>query len=54
MCILCTDISVAVVDLLQEMTDVEALADSEEGASMLIDALVGYNSLFRPCHTFSQ
>lgn len=35
-----TDISIAVVDLLQEMTDVDALTDSEDGANILIDALV--------------
>ncbi len=35
-----TDISIAVVDLLQEMTDVDSLAESEEGADILLDALV--------------
>ncbi|KAJ9573603.1 hypothetical protein L9F63_009019, partial [Diploptera punctata] len=35
-----TDIAVAVVDLLQELTDVDILHESEEGADSLIDALV--------------
>lgn len=35
-----TDISIAVIDLLQEMTDVDTLNESEEGAAALIDALV--------------
>lgn len=35
-----TDISIAVVDLLQEMTDVDTLTESEEGANVLFDALV--------------
>ena len=35
-----TDISIAVIDLLQEMTDVDTLNESEEGATALIDALV--------------
>ena len=34
------DITIAVVDLLQEMTDVDTLTESEEGANILIDALV--------------
>lgn len=36
------DISIAVIDLLQEMTDVDTLNESEEGATALIDALVGF------------
>lgn len=35
-----TDIAVAVVDLLQELTDVDTLAESEEGANDLIQALL--------------
>ena len=35
-----TDISLAVIDLLQEMTDVDTLTESEEGAELLIDALL--------------
>ncbi|XP_035215584.1 beta-catenin-like protein 1 [Stegodyphus dumicola] len=35
-----TDISIAVVDLLQEMTDIDTLNESEEGASTLIDAML--------------
>ncbi|XP_070575194.1 beta-catenin-like protein 1 [Ptychodera flava] len=35
-----TDISVATVDLLQEMTDVDTLNESEEGATALIDSLL--------------
>lgn len=34
------DISIAVVDLLQELTDVDSLHESQEGADALIDALV--------------
>ena len=34
------DISIATVDLLQEMTDVDTLNESEEGTNVLIDALV--------------
>jgi beta-catenin-like protein 1 len=41
----CLDISIAVVDLLQEMTDVDTLTESEEGANVLIDALVGVQVL---------
>ena len=37
-----TDISIAVIDLLQEMTDVDTLNESEEGAAALIDALVSF------------
>ncbi|KAJ7332273.1 hypothetical protein JRQ81_014453 [Phrynocephalus forsythii] len=33
-------ISIAVVDLLQELTDIDTLHESEEGAEVLIDALV--------------
>ncbi|KAL2103905.1 hypothetical protein ACEWY4_000773 [Coilia grayii] len=35
-----TDISIAVVDLLQELTDIDTLHESEEGAEILIDALL--------------
>ncbi|KAL3230317.1 hypothetical protein MRX96_023376, partial [Rhipicephalus microplus] len=35
-----TDISIAAVDLLQELTDVDSLHESQEGADMLIDALI--------------
>ena len=34
-----TDISVAMVDLLQELTDVDTLNESEEGADALVEAL---------------
>ncbi|CAF4319526.1 unnamed protein product, partial [Rotaria magnacalcarata] len=34
-----TDISIAVISLLQELTDVDTLTESEEQATMLIDAL---------------
>ena len=42
------DIAIAVVDLLQEMTDVESLTESDsDGANLLIDSLVRmtFNSL---------
>uniref|UniRef100_A0A8C4PXJ6 Beta-catenin-like protein 1 n=1 Tax=Eptatretus burgeri TaxID=7764 RepID=A0A8C4PXJ6_EPTBU len=35
-----TDIAIAVVDLLQELTDIDAVSGSEEGAQMLTDALL--------------
>ncbi|XP_054271140.1 beta-catenin-like protein 1 [Macrosteles quadrilineatus] len=35
-----TDISVSIVDLLQELTDVDILHESQEGADALIDALL--------------
>ncbi|XP_068725053.1 beta-catenin-like protein 1 [Montipora capricornis] len=35
-----SDISLAIIDLLQEMTDVDTLNESEEGATALIDALL--------------
>nr|BAE27033.1 unnamed protein product [Mus musculus] len=35
-----TDVSIAVVDLLEELTDIDTLHESEEGAEVLIDALV--------------
>lgn len=35
-----TDISIAVVDLLQELTDIDTLHESEESAETLIDALL--------------
>ncbi|XP_064466463.1 beta-catenin-like protein 1 [Ornithodoros turicata] len=35
-----TDISIAVVDLLQELTDIDTLHESQEGADILIDALI--------------
>ncbi|XP_053573940.1 beta-catenin-like protein 1 isoform X2 [Bombina bombina] len=35
-----TDVCIAVVDLLQELTDIDTLHESEEGAQVLIDALV--------------
>ncbi|XP_062396828.1 beta-catenin-like protein 1 [Sardina pilchardus] len=35
-----TDISIAVVDLLQELTDIDTLQEGEEGAEILIDALL--------------
>lgn len=35
-----TDIAVAVADLLQELTDVDILHESQEGADTLIDALL--------------
>lgn len=33
-------ISIAVVDLIQELTDVDTLNESEDGATALVDALV--------------
>lgn len=36
--------SIAVVDLLQELTDIDTLHESEEGAEVLIDALVSFTS----------
>ena len=38
--------SIAVVDLLQELTDIDTLHESEEGAEVLIDALVSSTSLW--------
>ncbi|XP_063309411.1 beta-catenin-like protein 1 [Pelobates fuscus] len=35
-----SDVCIAVVDLLQELTDIDTLHESEEGAQVLIDALV--------------
>ncbi|CAN9515840.1 unnamed protein product [Ophioblennius macclurei] len=35
-----TDVAIAVVDLLQELTDIDTLHESEEGAEVLIDALL--------------
>ncbi|XP_071489872.1 beta-catenin-like protein 1 [Diadema antillarum] len=35
-----TDISIAVINLLQEMTDVDTLTESEDGATVFIDALL--------------
>ena len=35
-----SDIAIAVVDLLQELTDVDAITDNEEGAELLVDALM--------------
>lgn len=40
------DVSIAVVDLLQEMTDVDTLTESEEGANILFDALVSPGALW--------
>ena len=37
-----TDVSIAIIDLLQEMTDVDTLNESEDGATALIDALVSF------------
>lgn len=36
-------VAIAVVDLLQELTDIDTLHESEEGAEVLIDALVSSN-----------
>jgi len=36
-----TDISIAAVDLLQEMTDVESDEDNEDAINAVFDALVG-------------
>lgn len=44
------DISIATVDLLQEMTDVDTLTESEDGTNVLIDALVSFP--FR--HTWAE
>ncbi|KAK9515700.1 hypothetical protein VZT92_026326 [Zoarces viviparus] len=35
-----TDVAIAVVDLLQELTDIDTLQESEEGAEILVDALL--------------
>lgn len=35
-----TDVAIAVVDLLQELSDIDTLHESEEGAEVLIDALL--------------
>lgn len=35
-----SDIAIAIVDLLQEMTDIDTLHESQEGATVLIDALL--------------
>ncbi|XP_075951559.1 beta-catenin-like protein 1 [Anarhichas minor] len=35
-----TDVAIAVVDLLQELTDIDTLQESEEGAEVLVDALL--------------
>ncbi|XP_072305657.1 beta-catenin-like protein 1 [Eucyclogobius newberryi] len=35
-----TDVAIAVVDLLQELTDIDTLHESEEGAEVLVDALL--------------
>lgn len=43
-------VSIAVVDLLQELTDIDTLHESEEGAEVIIDALVSaviFRSLYR-------
>uniref|UniRef100_A0A665X461 Beta-catenin-like protein 1 n=1 Tax=Echeneis naucrates TaxID=173247 RepID=A0A665X461_ECHNA len=37
---LLTNVAIAVVDLLQELTDIDTLHESEEGAEVLIDALL--------------
>ena len=50
----CVDISVAVIDLLQEMTDVDTLNESEEGATALIDALVMPASSLAVVHVASH
>lgn len=42
-----TDISIAAVDLMQELTDVDTLNESEEGAAALIGALVCVSSSSR-------
>lgn len=42
------DISIAVIDLLQELTDVDTLNESEEGAAALIDALVSAVTVLVP------
>ena len=38
------DISIAAVDLLQEMTDVDTLVEGDEGANDFVDALVCLSS----------
>ncbi|TNN74601.1 Beta-catenin-like protein 1 [Liparis tanakae] len=35
-----TDVAIAVVDLLQELTDIDTLQESDEGAEVLVDALL--------------
>ena len=39
-CLCLADIAIAVVDLMQELTDVDTLNESEEDAAALVDALV--------------
>lgn len=34
------DISIGIVDLLQELTDIDTLNESEDAANLLVDALV--------------
>ena len=41
-----TDISIAAVDLLQEMTDVETDDDNEDAINAFFDALVGITFLY--------
>ena len=36
-----TDVSIAVVNLLQELTDLDSMNESQEEAAVLIDALLG-------------
>lgn len=38
------DISIGIVDLLQELTDIDTLNESEDGANLLVDALVRNNN----------
>ncbi len=46
-----TDISTAVLNLIQELTDVDTLNEGKEGADVLIDALVSPSSKMNPCDT---
>lgn len=39
-------VAIAVVDLLQELTDIDTLQESEEGAEVLVDALVSSGFAF--------
>ena len=41
-----TDISIAVVDLLQDLTDNDILNENEDTASVLVDALVIFSFFF--------
>lgn len=49
--IIFADIAIAVVDLMQELTDVDTLNESEENATALIDAMVSVSDKFHSVST---